>query len=91
MKTLDAIDKQLLALLQADAETPIAELAEKVNLSSTPCWRRVQQLKERGLIRRQVALLDAKKLNVGVTVFVAVKTEFERFGFTPFGMKNFAD
>jgi Lrp/AsnC family transcriptional regulator len=74
MKTLDAVDKQLLALLQADAETPIAELAAKVNLSSTPCWRRVQQLKERGLIRKQVALLDAKKLNVGVTVFVAVKT-----------------
>ena len=74
MKTLDAIDKQLLALLQMDAETPIAELASKVNLSSTPCWRRVQQLKENGLIRKQVALLDAKKLNVGVTVFVAVRT-----------------
>ena len=66
MKTLDAIDKQLLALLQMDAETPIAELAAKVNLSSTPCWRRVQQLKENGHIRKQVALLDAKKLNVGV-------------------------
>ncbi len=74
MKKLDAVDKQLLALLQEDAETPIAELAARVNLSSTPCWRRVQQLKESGLIRKQVALLDAKKLNVGVTVFVAVRT-----------------
>jgi Lrp/AsnC family transcriptional regulator len=74
MKTLDAVDKKLLALLQQDTETPIAELAAKVNLSSTPCWRRVQQLKESGLIRKQVALLDAKKLNVGVTVFVAVRT-----------------
>ncbi len=74
MKKLDAVDKHLLALLQEDAETPIAELAAKVNLSSTPCWRRVQQLKESGLIRKQVALLDAKKLNVGVTVFVAVRT-----------------
>jgi Lrp/AsnC family transcriptional regulator len=63
----------------------MAKLAEAVNLSPTPCWRRVQRLKEDGVIRRQVALLDPAKLNLGVTVFVSVKTNqhtqawFDRF------------
>jgi Lrp/AsnC family transcriptional regulator len=74
MKNLDAIDRELLRRLQIDAETPIASLAETVNLSPTPCWRRVQRLKEEGYIRKQVVLLDAHKLNVGVTVFVGVRT-----------------
>ncbi|MBW8831558.1 MAG: Lrp/AsnC family transcriptional regulator [Burkholderiales bacterium] len=74
MKILDPIDRKLLQILQEDAEIPMAKLAEKVNLSPTPCWRRVQRLKDEGVIRRQVALLDAEKLNVGVTVFVAVRT-----------------
>jgi Lrp/AsnC family transcriptional regulator len=85
MKTLDAIDKRILGRLQQDAEIPLADLAEAVHLSATPCWRRVQRLKEAGYIRRQVALLDARKLNVGVTVFVSIKTNqhgakwFDRF------------
>lgn len=74
MKKLDTIDRTLLRLLQQDAEIPMAQLAEAVHLSLTPCWRRVQRLKEEGIVRRQVALLDARKLNVGVTVFVTVKT-----------------
>jgi len=74
MKILDPIDRQLLQILQEDAEIPMAKLAEKVNLSPTPCWRRVQRLKDDGVIRRQVALLDPEKLNVGVTVFVTVRT-----------------
>ncbi len=53
---------------------PLAKLASKVNLSSTPCWRRIEKLKKDGVIRKQVTLLDPKKLNVGVTVFVSVKT-----------------
>lgn len=71
---MDAIDCKILACLQDDSTTPVAEIAAKVGLSTTPCWRRIQKLEEAGVIRRRVALLDAAKLNVGVTVFVAVKT-----------------
>ncbi len=72
---MDAIDRELLRLLQADVTLPIAELAQRVNLSQTPCWKRVQRLKETGVIRAQVALCDARKLGVGTTVFVAVRTD----------------
>jgi Lrp/AsnC family transcriptional regulator len=71
---MDAIDRTILALLQEDAETPLATLAQKVNLSPTPCWRRIQKLRGAGVIRKQVALCDPAALNVGVTVFVAVRT-----------------
>jgi Lrp/AsnC family transcriptional regulator len=71
---MDAIDKRLLELLQKDATIPIAELAQRVNLSQTPCWKRVQKLKESGVIRAQVVLCDAQSLGVGTTVFVAVRT-----------------
>ena len=71
---MDAIDRKLLELLQADATLPVAELAQRVNLSQTPCWKRVQRMKEMGVIRAQVALCDPGKLGVGTTVFVAVRT-----------------
>lgn len=71
---MDGINKKILRILQADATAPVAEIAEKVGLSTTPCWRRIQSLERSGLIRRRVALLDRKKLNVGVTVFVRLKT-----------------
>ncbi len=73
-KKLDAIDRQILTILQRDAETPLADLAQAVNLSSTPCWRRIQRLREHGFITRHVALVDPRKINLGVTVFVAVRT-----------------
>ncbi len=73
-RKLDAIDRKLLELLQQDAELPLVDLAEAVHLSSTPCWRRVQRLKDSGVISRQVALVDPRKVNLGVTVFVSVKT-----------------
>ena len=84
-KKLDAIDRKLLSILQQDAETPLTDLAQAVNLSTTPCWRRVQRLREHGFIARQVALVDPRKVNLGVTVFVAIRTNqhsqawFERF------------
>ena len=71
---MDQIDKKILACLQTDATTPVAEIAERVGLSTTPCWRRIQKLEEAGVIRARVALLDGTKLNVGVTVFVAIRT-----------------
>jgi len=61
-------------MLQRDAETPLNVLALAVNLSNTPCWRRVQRLRSRGYITRHVALVDPHMVNLGVTVFVAVRT-----------------
>jgi len=71
---LDAKDRRILAVLQEDAMAPVAEVAERVGLSTTPCWRRIQRLEREGVIRRRVALLDADALNVPVSVFVAVRT-----------------
>ncbi len=71
---MDAFDRKILACLQADATLSIAEIAERVGLSPTPCWRRIQNLEKAGVIRARVALLDPERLNVGVTVFVRVKT-----------------
>ena len=70
----DAIDRRLLAILQQDATTPIAELAERVGLSQTPCWKRLKRLQESGVIRRKVALLDPDALDLSLTVFVAIRT-----------------
>ncbi len=71
---MDAFDRKILACLQADATLSIAEIAERVGLSPTPCWRRIQNLEKAGVIRARVALLDPETLNVGVTVFVRVRT-----------------
>lgn len=71
---LDPTDRRLLALLQDDATLAIADLAERVGLSPTPCWKRVKRLERDGLIRGRVALLDRAALGLDVTVFVAVRT-----------------
>lgn len=72
-RTLDERDLKLLALLQRDVTTPLADMAEQVSLSQTPAWRRLQRLIEDGFVRARVALLDRRKLNVAVTVFVRVR------------------
>ena len=71
---MDRYDRQILGILQEDASVPVADIGERVGLTSTPCWRRVQKLEESGVIRKRVALLDAARLNVGVTVFVSIRT-----------------
>jgi Lrp/AsnC family transcriptional regulator len=71
---MDKKDREILSILQKNAATPLAELARAVHLSPTPCWRRVQKLHESGVIRGQVVLCDAAKLNLPVTVFVAIRT-----------------
>lgn len=82
---LDSIDRKILELLQTNSDLLLAEIAEGVGLSNTPCWRRIQRLKESGVIMRNVALVDPRKVNLGVTVFVSVRTSthteawFERF------------
>ena len=70
----DSIDIELLALMQRDDSLSVDELAKRVGLTKTPCWRRVQKLEKSGIIRKKVALLDAEKLGLGVSVFVHVKT-----------------
>jgi Lrp/AsnC family transcriptional regulator len=71
---MDSIDHKILAILQDDSTIAVAEIAERVGLSATPCWRRIQNLEKAGVIRRRVALLEPKALNLGVTVFVGLKT-----------------
>jgi Lrp/AsnC family transcriptional regulator len=71
---MDDVDISLLRILQEDATLKLAEIAEKVGLSPTPCWRRIQKLEEEGVISKRVALLNPEKLKVGVTVFISVRT-----------------
>jgi Lrp/AsnC family transcriptional regulator len=71
---MDPTDRRILACLQEDATLPLAEIAKRVGLSSTPCWRRIQKLEQDGVILKRVALLNGAKLNCGVTVFVSVRT-----------------
>ena len=73
-KMLDELDRKILATLQVDSSLSMQEIADRVGLSSTPCWRRIQKLESSGYIKRRVALLDAEKLDLGVSVFIAVKT-----------------
>ena len=74
MAELDRLDIRILTELQRDATPPVAELAEAVGLSTNACWRRIKRLEELGIIRARVALLDPQKLGLGVTVFVAIRT-----------------
>jgi Lrp/AsnC family transcriptional regulator len=71
---MDTIDRKILAVLQEDASLSVAEIGQKVGLSSTPCWKRIQRLEADGVIQRRVALVDQEKLGLGVTVFVSVET-----------------
>jgi Lrp/AsnC family transcriptional regulator len=71
---LDSIDRRLLAILQDDSTVPIAELAQRVGLSQTPCWKRVKSLYDEGVITRRVALVDRGKVGAPLIVFVSVRT-----------------
>ena len=72
--SLDLTDRRILALLQEDATLAVADIAEKVGLSATPCWKRIKRLEREGVIERRVAILNRDKLGLGVTVIVAVRT-----------------
>ena len=71
---MDSTDRKILALLQEDASLSVAEVAAKVNLSQTPCWRRIQKLTDSGVITKRVALVDPDALGLGLTVFVEIET-----------------
>lgn len=71
---MDKTDKKILNLLQQDCNLSSAEIAKQVGLSTTPCWRRIQNLEKSGVIRKRVALLERHRINLGVDVFVSIKT-----------------
>lgn len=71
---MDSIDRKILTFLQADANVSIAELADRVGLSQTPCWKRIQRLEAQGIIQKRVALVSPEKIGLGLTVFVEVET-----------------
>jgi Lrp/AsnC family transcriptional regulator len=71
---MDKLDKKILEQLQKNGGLTAAELADRIGLSKAPCWRRIKRLEEDGVIKQTVALLDARSLNLGTTVFVTLKT-----------------
>jgi len=70
---MDAIDRKLLGILQLDAALSLDELSERVGLSRNACWRRVKRLEDDGVIKARVTLLDASRINVGLTAFITLR------------------
>ena len=71
---LDRLDLNILGILQEDTTLSVGQLAETVGLSTTPCWKRIQKLEAAGVIRKRVALLNARHLGLGLTAFISIKT-----------------
>ena len=74
VRRIDAIDRKILRVLQEDASLSVAEIGERVGLSSTPCWKRVQRMENEGIIIGKVALVDQNKIGLGLSVFVSVES-----------------
>jgi Lrp/AsnC family transcriptional regulator len=72
--TLDRVDRKILYELMHDATLPVTQLAERVGLSQTPCWKRVQKLEAAGVILGRVALVDPARIGLGLTVFVEIES-----------------
>jgi Lrp/AsnC family transcriptional regulator len=73
-RRLDAIDRKILTVLQQDASLSVAEIGDRVGLSSTPCWKRIQRLEADGVITKRVALVDQNKIGLGLSVFVSIES-----------------
>ena len=73
MDDLDLIDRKIIAELMRDATLPVAQIADKVGLSQTPCWKRIQKLEAMGVLTGRVALADPARLGFGLTVFVGIE------------------
>jgi len=71
---MDTIDRKILSVLQEDASLSVAEIGNRVGLSSTPCWKRIQRLEADGVIEKRVAVVDQSKVGLGITVYVSVET-----------------
>ena len=96
-KDLDRVDREILRLLSVDASLSLAEIADKVGLTATPCWKRIRRMEQLGIIMRRVALIDPAKVGLGVSVFVAVETAdhsagwLDRFAKVVAGMTEIVD
>src|SRR5687768_5295370 len=94
---MDAIDHKILAVLQQDASLSVAEIGQRVGLSSTPCWKRIQRLEADGVILKRVALVEQNQVGVGINVFVSIETGdhsqewLERFAQTVSAMPEVLD
>jgi Lrp/AsnC family transcriptional regulator len=84
---MDRTDLKILSILQEDASLPVAEVASRVNLSQTPCWRRIQKLEAQGVIQRRVAILDPDSVGLGLSVFI----EIEAADHSPEWLSGFAE
>ena len=71
---MDAIDRKIVVLLQDDASLSLAEIAHRVGLSQSPCWKRIQHLEKAGIILKRVALVSPESIGVGLSVFVSIET-----------------
>ena len=79
---MDKKDIRILELLQDDASIGLNDLAQAVSLSPTPCWRRIQKLRDEGVIKQQVTLCDPVKLNLGLTAFVSIRASLHNDAWT---------
>jgi Lrp/AsnC family transcriptional regulator len=73
-KEMDRLDREILKLIAVDASLSLQEIATKVGLTPTPCWKRIRRMEQDGIIQRRVAVLDPAKVGLPVSVFVAVET-----------------
>ena len=74
VKEMDRLDREILKLIAVDASLSLQEIATKVGLTPTPCWKRIRRMEQDGIIQRRVAVLDPAKVGLPVSVFVAVET-----------------
>ena len=84
---MDTIDKKILFIMQRNADLPLAEIARRVGLSSTPCWNRIRKLQEDGVIVEKTVILDKEKLNLPITVFLMITVR----NHNEIWIKNFKD
>jgi Lrp/AsnC family transcriptional regulator len=73
MRQLDRTDRKILAIMQEDSSLAVADVAERVGLSQTPCWRRIQRLRADGVIARTVSLVHPEAVGLGLTVFITIE------------------
>jgi len=74
LNDLDTTDLAILRLIQADASLSLGDIAKEVGLTQTPCWKRIRRMEETGIITGRVTLVNAEKLGLGISVFVAIET-----------------
>ena len=71
---MDQTDLRILRILQEDSSLPVSDVAKKVGLSASPCWKRIKRMHDEGIIKYQISVLDAERLGFGLTVFINIKT-----------------